>query len=92
MIFLSVLGGLRGSDFFQFWVFLELNLIGFVVFGCLRNSPGSGGGLIEYFLVQGFYSCLVILLYLHYPLIFSLRSFLVVRVLILKLGVAPFHR
>nr|BAB97218.1 NADH dehydrogenase subunit 2 [Tigriopus japonicus] len=91
LMFVGILGGVSSVDFFQFWVFLELNLLGFVVYASLRSESSAGGSVMEYFLVQSFYSCLVVMLYLHYPFMAPLSSTFVVLVLMFKLGVAPLH-
>nr|AAX39833.1 NADH dehydrogenase subunit 2 [Tigriopus japonicus] len=91
LIFLSVLGGVESFSLFSILGVPSVKFDSVCSFWVFTKFASVSGGLMEYFLVQGFYSCLVILLYLHYPLMFSFSSFLVVSVLMLKLGVAPFH-
>nr|ABK79923.1 NADH dehydrogenase subunit 2 [Tigriopus californicus] len=91
LLFLGLLGGLGGVDLFQFWVFLELNLAGFVVYACVEDSFKLKGGVFEYFLIQSFYSTFALMILLHFPLMYPMSYSVMVCTLMIKLGVAPFH-
>nr|ABK79910.1 NADH dehydrogenase subunit 2 [Tigriopus californicus] len=91
LLFLGLLGGLSGVDLFQYWIFLELNLAGFVVYACMEDLYKLKGGVFEYFLIQSFYSAFALMVFLHFPLMYRVSYWVLVCTLMAKLGVAPFH-
>nr|YP_001023777.1 NADH dehydrogenase subunit 2 [Tigriopus californicus]ABI33092.1 NADH dehydrogenase subunit 2 [Tigriopus californicus] len=91
LLFLGLLGGLGGVDLFQYWIFLELNLAGFIVYACVEDSFKLKGGVFEYFLIQSFYSSFLLMVLLHFPLLYQVAYSVTVSILLIKLGVAPFH-
>lgn len=81
--------GLRAKTFLHFWIFLEINILRFIL---LCFSLDFKIIRIKYFLIQGFFSSSLLFVYMLYSLLPSpeLLKFLLIIIILGKLGIPPF--
>ena len=84
LYFLSLISLLSTSDFFLFWVLIEIRMLLFIGF-CFRSFTTGYSSLVLYFLIQTLSSFSLFVFY------FSNLTFFMSFFLALKLSLFPFH-
>lgn len=88
-MFYTILCAITSKNFFSIWLFLEMNIIRFLLWGVLRNNYVS---IVKYFIIQRFFSLILIFTFfvrmsLYNPKIFNILFCIVI---FRKLGTPPF--
>lgn len=87
-IILRIFLSLRSTSFLVSWIFLELNIIVFLLWGFTRNNKFVS---VKYFFIQRIFSVRILAFFLNYNFIFFslFCKFMILILLLGKLGLPP---